>query len=56
MRSYINLTLKQVINDLKEQKNATDEALKRRIEETREVKFKLEHEHSEVNKKTELIK
>lgn len=48
MRCYIDTILKQIIDDLKAQKEATDEAFRKRIEETKEVKTKLELQHSEV--------
>lgn len=48
MRCYIDTILKQIIDDLKAQKEATDEAFRKRIEETKEAKTKLELQHSEV--------
>lgn len=51
IRSHIDHILKQIINDLIEQKNATDEAFRQRIEDTKEAKQKLELQHSEVNKR-----
>lgn len=48
MRAYIDTIIKQTIDDLNSQKNATDEAFRKRIEETKEVKTKLEIQHSEV--------
>lgn len=49
LRCYIDTIIKQVINDLNDQKNATDEAFRRRIEETKEAKIKLELQHAEVH-------
>lgn len=49
LRCYIDTIIKQTINDLIDQKNATDETFRRRIEETKEAKTKLELQHSEVN-------
>ncbi|XP_024220709.1 tektin-1 [Bombus impatiens] len=48
LRCYIDTIIKQVINDLNDQKNATDEAFRRRIEETKEAKVKLELQHAEI--------
>lgn len=48
LRCYIDTIIKQVINDLNDQKNATDEAFRRRIEETKEAKIKLELQHAEI--------
>lgn len=48
LRCYIDTIIKQVIDDLNDQKNATDEAFRRRIEETKEAKIKLELQHAEV--------
>lgn len=48
LRCYIDTIIKQTINDLIDQKNATDETFRRRIEETKEAKTKLELQHSEV--------
>ena len=48
LRCYIDTILKQIADDLNDQKNATNEALKRRIDETRMAKIKLEEQHSEV--------
>lgn len=48
MRCYIDTIIRQVIDDLNDQKNSTDEAFRHRIEETKEAKMKLELQHSEV--------
>ncbi|XP_068970245.1 tektin-1 [Bombus flavifrons] len=48
LRCYIDTIIKQVIDDLNDQKNATDEAFRRRIEETKEAKMKLELQHAEI--------
>ncbi|KAK9301060.1 hypothetical protein QLX08_006404 [Tetragonisca angustula] len=48
LRCYIDTIIKQAIDDLNDQKNATDEAFRRRIEETREAKTKLELQHAEI--------
>ncbi|XP_014610058.1 PREDICTED: tektin-1 [Polistes canadensis] len=48
MRAYIDTIIKQTIDDLNSQKNATDEAFRKRIEETKEIKTKLEVQHSEI--------
>ncbi|XP_011494657.1 PREDICTED: tektin-1 [Ceratosolen solmsi marchali] len=51
--------LRKIIADLVNQKNRTDEALKNRIQETKEIKEKLEQRHSEIfsqlNKVTDKI-
>ncbi|XP_003703991.1 tektin C [Megachile rotundata] len=48
MRCYIDTAIRQVVDDLNEQKNITDDAFRRRIEETKETKIKLELQHSEI--------
>ncbi|XP_033213795.1 tektin-1 [Belonocnema kinseyi] len=48
LRCYIDTILRQIVDDLNDQKNATNEALRQRIDETREVKIKLENQHSEI--------
>lgn len=48
MRSYIDTLLTQVTEDLREQANSVNEAFRRRIEEMKEAKTKLEVQHSEV--------
>ena len=48
MRCYIDTIIRQVIDDLNDQKNSTDEAFRHRIEETKEAKMKLELQHSEI--------
>ncbi|XP_071855757.1 tektin C [Bombus fervidus] len=48
LRCYIDTIIKQVIDDLNDQKNATDAAFRRRIEETKEAKIKLELQHAEI--------
>jgi tektin-1 len=47
--SCTDQTLQNIITDLINQKNITDEAFKSRIKETKEAKEKLELQHSEVN-------
>lgn len=49
MRAYVDTLLKQVIEDLENQYNTVNEAFRRRIEETKEAKTKLEIQHSEVS-------
>lgn len=48
LRAYVDTLLKQVIEDLSNQYNTVNEAFRRRIEETKEAKTKLEIQHSEV--------
>lgn len=48
LRNYMDSIMRQVVDDLNSQKNATESALHARIEETREAKTKLELQHSEV--------
>ena len=48
LRSYIDMLLKQVTEDLWKQFSVTNEAFRQRIAETREAKLKLENEHHEV--------
>lgn len=48
LRAFVDTLLKQVIEDLWNQCNTVNEAFRRRIEETKEVKTKLEIQHSEV--------
>lgn len=55
IRSYIDLILKQIITDLINKKNLTDEAFRQRIEETTQAKEKLELQHSEVKFTYKLI-
>lgn len=50
LRSYIDTVIKQTINGLNGQKDATNKAFKRRVEQTQEAKTKLELRHSEVCK------
>lgn len=49
LQSYVDKSLKRAIDDLNKQKKLTDEAFKKRIEQTSEAKIKLENEHSEVS-------
>lgn len=56
LRCYIDTIIKQTVDDLKKQKDVTNEAFKQRIEQTREAKTKLELQHSEVCKMTYLRK
>lgn len=55
LRCYIDTIIKQAIDDLNEQKNATNGAFKRRIAETKEAKTKLELQHSEVRVKYNVL-
>lgn len=48
IRSYVDILLKQIIEDLYNQYNLVNEAFRRRIEETKEAKTKLELQHYEV--------
>lgn len=48
LRAYVDTLLKQVIEDLTNQYHAVNEGFRRRIEETKESKTKLELQHSEV--------
>lgn len=48
MRCYIDTIIKQAVDDLNHQKDATDDAFRRRIEEIKQTKMKLELQHSEV--------
>lgn len=48
LRSYIDTIIKQTIDGLNGQKDITNKAFKRRIEQTQEAKTKLELQHSEV--------
>ncbi|KAG6802019.1 tektin-1 [Apis mellifera caucasica] len=56
LRCYIDTIIKQAIDDLNEQKNATNEAFRHRIEETKEAKTKLELQHSEIMRQAEEMK
>ncbi|PNF43147.1 Tektin-1 [Cryptotermes secundus] len=47
LRSYIDILLKQVTEDLLNQYRVTNESFSRRIRETRDAKIKLENEHHE---------
>lgn len=49
LRSYVDTLLKQIIEDLWNQYNIVNEAFRRRIEETKEAKTKLELQHYEVS-------
>lgn len=49
LRVYVDTVLNQVIDDLKDQYNTVNAAFKKRIEETREVKMRLETQHNEVS-------
>lgn len=49
LRSYADTLLKQIIEDLRQQYQTVNEAFRRRIEETKEAKAKLENLHYEVN-------
>lgn len=51
LRCYIDMIIKQTVDDLIRQKNITNEAFRQRIEQTREAKTKLELQHSEVCEK-----
>lgn len=54
LRSYIDQLLKQVIEDLWKQYYGCNDAFRRRIEEYKEAKTKLENKHFEVWWKIEL--
>ncbi|KAL6431396.1 hypothetical protein ACFW04_007197 [Cataglyphis niger] len=49
-RCYIDAMIKQTVDDLTKQKDVTNEAFRQRIEQTREIKRKLELQHSEIVK------
>ncbi|KAJ8945697.1 hypothetical protein NQ318_012416 [Aromia moschata] len=48
LRSYVDTLLKQVIEDLWNQYHTVNEAFRKRIEETKEAKMKMEVQHSEI--------
>lgn len=48
LRTFINVILKEAIEDCISQYNLVNDAFKRRIDETKFVKNKLEMDHSEV--------
>lgn len=48
LRVYVDTVLNQVIEDLKDQQSVVNASFRRRIEETRLAKIKLETQHSEV--------
>lgn len=48
LRFYVDTLLKQVIDDLWDQFNVVNEAFRSRIEEMKNVKTRLEVQHSEV--------
>lgn len=48
LRCYIDKILKQIVDDLNAQKDATDNAFRGRVDEIKEAKTKLELQHSEV--------
>ncbi|CAH1155046.1 unnamed protein product [Phaedon cochleariae] len=48
LRSYVDVLLKQVIDDLQNQYHAVNNAFRRRIEELKEAKTKMEVQHSEI--------
>lgn len=48
LRSYVDTLLKQVAEDLQNQYHIVNEAFRKRIEEAKEIKLKLEVQHSEV--------
>lgn len=47
LRSYVDILLKQVVEDLENQVSRTNEAYKKRISEMRYTKIKLENLHRE---------
>lgn len=49
LRAYIDTLLTQCVEDLREQRDATNNAFKRRIDETKEAKNKLELQHAQVS-------
>ncbi|XP_034949612.1 tektin-1 [Chelonus insularis] len=51
LRSYIDDILKEIINDLNKQKDATNDAFNCRIKETKNIKASLEEQHAEVIKR-----
>ncbi|XP_044733184.1 tektin-1 [Chrysoperla carnea] len=56
LRAYIDTLLTQCVEDLREQRDATNNAFKRRIDETKEAKNKLELQHAQtVRKANEMI-
>ncbi|XP_072395536.1 tektin-1 isoform X1 [Diabrotica undecimpunctata] len=48
LRSYVDILLKQAIDDMDMQCNATNNAFRRRIEELKHIKTRLEIQHSEI--------
>ncbi|KAH0567467.1 hypothetical protein KQX54_010251 [Cotesia glomerata] len=50
LRCYIDNILKEIVDDLNEQKEKTNEAFRQRILETKEIKARLESQHSEIIK------
>ncbi|XP_056632646.1 tektin-1 [Diorhabda sublineata] len=48
LRSYVDILLKQAIDDMDMQCNATNNAFRRRIEEIKDIKMRMEVQHSEV--------
>lgn len=48
VRVKVDTSLRQILHDLKAQKQATDEAFEKRIEDTKRVKGQLEEHHAEV--------
>lgn len=48
LRAYVDTLLKQVFDDLRNQYNVVNDSFRRRIEETKEAKTKLEMQHLEV--------
>ncbi|KAJ8984710.1 hypothetical protein NQ317_004971 [Molorchus minor] len=48
LRSYVDTLLKQVIDDLWSQYHTVNEAFRKRIEETKEAKTKMEVQHAEI--------
>ncbi|KAG7209069.1 hypothetical protein KM043_015224 [Ampulex compressa] len=48
LRCYIDTIIKQIVDDLNSQKEITDTAFERRIDQTKEAKMKLELQHSEI--------
>ncbi|KAB0795166.1 hypothetical protein PPYR_12005 [Photinus pyralis] len=52
LRSYVNTLIGQVMEDLRNQADIVNEAFRRRIDEIKEAKTKLEVNHSEISRQT----
>ncbi|XP_015114890.1 tektin-1 [Diachasma alloeum] len=51
LRNYIDTILQEIMNDLNEQINSTNDAFQQRIRETKEAKMELESQHSKIIEK-----